>query len=103
MLSLKPGVDVFGIRPELVIAVMVAERIWSGYGIGLTLTSARDGRHSETSLHYAGAAVDFRIHGMSSDALAEAVRALKESLGRDFDVILETDHVHVEYQPRGRV
>lgn len=100
MLTIKPGVDVFGIRPEVVLAIVVAERIWNSYGLGLTLTCSRDGKHSETSLHYAGAAVDLRTHGMASDALAEAVRTLKGALGRDYDVIIEPDHLHLEYQPR---
>lgn len=102
MLSIKPGVDVFGIRPELVLAIVVAERVWNGYGVGLTITCVRDGKHSETSLHYAGAAVDLRTHGMAGDILAEAVRTLKGALGRDYDVIVESDHVHLEFQPRWR-
>lgn len=102
MLSIKAGVQVGGLRPEMILAVMVAERIWSGFGVELVITSALDGKHSQTSLHYAGCAVDFRTNQMASDAIQEAARTLKEALGQDFDVIIEKDHVHVEFQPRGR-
>lgn len=100
MLSIKPGVKVAGIRPEMILAVMVAERVCERYGVDLVITSALDGKHSETSLHYSGCAVDLRNKEMASDAKDEAVRTLKESLGRDYDVILEVDHIHIEFQPR---
>ena len=100
MLAIKPGVDIFGMRPELLLGIFIAERIWAAFGVELVLTSVRDGKHSETSLHYAGCAADFRTNGIDPDILKEIVRQLKEKLGRDFDVIVEADHIHIEYQPR---
>lgn len=102
MIKLEPNVQTFGMRTELLLAIVIAERIWSGYGVDLVLTSMCDGKHSETSLHNAGAAVDMRSRDLASDAKVEAVKQLKAALGRDYDVILEVDHVHVEFQPRYR-
>lgn len=103
MLSIKPGASVFGLRPETLLGVLIAERIWAAYGIDLVLTEGSGGKHSETSLHNSGCAADLRSRDLGSDAKAECVRKLKEALGRDYDVVVEDDHIHLEYQPRSRV
>jgi hypothetical protein len=60
------------------------------------ITSARDGVHQEDSFHYKGQAIDLRTHHVL-DALT---REIKRSLGVDYDVINEGDHIHVEYDPK---
>ena len=49
------------------------------------------------SLHYAGCAVDLRF---PPDNAAGLKAALAEALGGDYDVVLEADHIHVEFQPK---
>lgn len=97
MIQLKAGVRTAGIRPEIVLALHVAEGIWQAQGRELVVTSLTDGRHSRTSLHYAGAAVDLRIWDLDAE---RARRELAEALGEDYDVVLEKDHIHCEFQPK---
>jgi hypothetical protein len=64
-----------------------------------TITSAREGNHSENSLHYTGEAIDLRIWYLTPRQRRIYVDDLKWVLGDDFDVVLEKNHIHVEYDP----
>lgn len=97
-MKLKPGVRVLGLRPEIVIAVQIAESIAVRHGQELVVTSGIDGSHSRGSEHYKGDAFDMRIWFFADP---RAVRDdLAAAMGADFDVILERDHIHVEYDPK---
>ncbi|MGE5486501.1 MAG: hypothetical protein ACM3ZB_01615 [bacterium] len=100
MLLLKPGVRIAGLRPETVLAVVTAERILEEMGVDCVITAALDGKHTAGSLHYSGAAVDIRSRELAPDDLKKLVARLRECLGEDFDVVLEIDHVHLEFQPK---
>lgn len=90
------------LSPQILLLIQVAEGIWAEDGDELTITSLADGAHSHTSLHYRGDAVDFRLYGIKDPA--RKVARLKERMGgannKDYDIILEGDHIHAEYQPR---
>ena len=47
MLSVKKGVKLNGLRPEMLFAVMVADRIYSENGIECVITSGTEGKHKE--------------------------------------------------------
>jgi hypothetical protein len=97
------SVRLTGMRPELLFAMMVANEVYAGHNEILVITSVNDGRHSLTSLHYAGCAFDCRTRCFPSHEYATAVALeIKRRLGLDFDVLFEGDHIHVEYQPRRR-
>lgn len=97
--SMKNGVRPFGLSPQIVLAIQIAAALWEEDGDELVITSLADSRHSHTSLHYAGCAVDFRTHDIFDPEYK--VERLKERLGgRDYDVLFEGDHIHLEYQPR---
>jgi len=64
----------------------------------LTVTSALDGVHKTGSLHYQGLAIDIRSRTLP-DELTIA-NELRDDLGPDYDVLLERDHIHIEYDPR---
>jgi hypothetical protein len=100
MPKLKPGVRLTGIRPEILVALMAAEHAYNRAGHELVVTSCVDSKHSRGSLHYSGAAVDLRTRDVPSDAMQGIVAEIRDSLGPDFDVTLEADHLHVEYQPK---
>ena len=100
-MKVKPGVKVQGVRPELVFALVIAEEVWRQLELPeLTVTSVLDGVHSATSLHYAGCAVDLRTRDFPTEVVPVVVAALKDRLGVDFDVVAESTHIHLEYQPR---
>jgi hypothetical protein len=106
--KLKAGVDVHGVRPELVLALQVAAAVYAGVGAEMVVTSLLDGRHRRGSFHYQGAAADLRVHVLPDDRDQRAgiAAAIGEALGEDFDVIYEghgtaNAHIHLEYQRKG--
>ena len=85
---------------------IVAE-LYRHHGHGWIITSINDGYHSHTSFHYSGNAIDYRTKHIPRDKVEDLAKDIKEALGVDFDVILESlnetnEHLHVEYQPRRR-
>ena len=100
MIRLKDDTVVLtGLRPEMLFAIRVAEAVYDP--VDLVITSVNDGRHSATSLHYAGCAVDIRTRNLPSEIAAVDVAAqIKDALNIDFDVLFEGDHIHIEWQPR---
>jgi len=64
------------------------------------ITSASDGAHSKGSKHYTGHALDFRTRNMTIAEKRSLVGLVTEALGKEFDIVLEEDHLHVEFQPK---
>ena len=57
------------------------------------VTSIREGTHSPGSLHYLGRAFDFEGQGVPKEEI-------KKALGKDWDVVIEPNHYHVELDPK---
>ena len=101
MLFLKAGVRIAGMRPEILLAAVAAERVYEKAGFECTITSCMDGQHMAGSLHYKGSAIDLRTKNVPrAIELKQIVDRLKECLGADFDVVVEADHIHVEFDPK---
>jgi hypothetical protein len=64
------------------------------------VTSGRDGEHQKASKHYQDMALDFRTFHLQFNELDTIVQAAKNTLGKDFDVVVEHDHLHVEFDPK---
>lgn len=99
-MTLKDGVRIIGVKPEIVLAMMVADGVYKSLGYELTITSVVEGKHSRGSIHYQGMAFDCRISNLSPAAPIMVRDAIKKALGYDFDVVLESDHIHCEWQPK---
>ena len=69
-------------------------------GYSLVVTSLEDGNHMKGSFHYVGRAADLRTRDIPPDVCKQLVRDIKASLGNDYDVVLEKDHIHLEYDPK---
>jgi hypothetical protein len=97
-------VTVENMHPRMTWAMFEADQIWFKLGQELIVTSGdeKTARHSRTSLHYAGAAADFRTNYFNDEEKNEARDNLALTLGADFDCILESDHLHCEWQPKRR-
>lgn len=102
MAAIKDGV-IFGpeIKHTTRTIIDAAEYAFGKYGIQPTITSAMDGNHMATSKHYTGDALDWRIwesdrQGVTNNIVFE----MRYYLGGDYDVVLESDHIHVEYDPK---
>mgnify|MGYP001593379548 CR=1 FL=1 len=79
-------------------AAIVAEMVYRQYGTDLVITSANDGKHGDKTLHHKGLALDLRTWTLNGREMQVAA-SLKKALGDDYDVVLEKDHIHVEYDP----
>lgn len=100
-MRIKPGVRVHGMNPELMLVALAAEGIWKKYGDKeVVITSVIDGVHKRSSYHYGGQAVDLRTRNFSTENKEKAADNLRTALGDDYVVILESDHIHVHFQPR---
>ena len=63
------------------------------------ITSLLDGVHSKNSLHYTGNAFDLRVWIYTEKQKKAVLYQLRKKLGINYDVINETDHIHVEFDP----
>lgn len=98
---LKSGVNPKGMRPEILLAVIVANEVYSLHGHNLVITSICDGVHSENSYHYSGLAIDCRTHYFDGrDETHKVANAIKERLGALYDVVVEATHIHIEFDER---
>lgn len=79
-------------------AAIIAEAVFAKYGSELVITSANDGKHRQDSLHYKGRALDLRTWHVSGREW-QVAKDLQRALGDDFDVVAESDHIHLELDP----
>lgn len=100
-LSIKPGAV---LPPTLAMSVMVTS-VYDAFkeeGYDCVITAGIDGKHSAGSLHYVGLALDFRSRTIPSGERERMKTKLAERLP-GFDVVLEADHYHIEYQPKSPI
>lgn len=94
-------VKIQGIRPEFLFALLVANEVYTSCGYSMVITSLDDGKHSDASLHYSGCGGDLRIRNIGNKDHILLIHAeIKRRLNKDFDVVLEHNHIHIEYQPK---
>lgn len=97
---LKMGVDVSRLKRPIRRILNDVDRIYRNLtGREAVITSTYEGTHSPSSLHYANLAVDIRL---PHTKVGEVLRAIKLAIGEDYDVVLEKDHIHIEYDPKRR-
>jgi uncharacterized protein YcbK (DUF882 family) len=107
MVIIKPGVNITGLHPKMQMALDWAEECYEEKGHALIITSAyRDVNTnrmvggSPFSKHLDGKAVDCRIWNIGVDThriYGKIKRGLED---HGFDVILESNHIHIEYDPK---
>ena len=94
---IKAGVDISRLRPEIRKRLNeIAVIVWETEHEELVITSTYEGAHSDGSLHYANLAIDIRRKKGQEYSYNE----IKIALGDDYDVVLEADHIHIEYDPK---
>lgn len=71
-------------------------------GTRLVITSTTEGQHMTNSLHAKGLAIDVRTRNLSYGDRTELFNDLTAALSQmGFDIVLEGDHIHIEYDPKG--
>lgn len=98
--SIKPGVDISGVSAEIALIIPIVQNIFEFHGSPMVITSVLDGDHSLTSLHYIGHAIDFRTRTLATTSQKALTQDISDALGPQFDVILESNHLHIEFQPK---
>lgn len=96
-MQIRSNVRLAGLCPQLVLGLIVVERLSYNEGLDFVISSVTDGLHSWKSLHYVGHAVDIVFDQPVGPSF---LMALKKSLGSEYDVVNESSHVHIEYQPK---
>lgn len=99
-MKLKDGVSLEGVQWQMFAAAVKAEAVYKRYGYELTITAGTDGQHGVHSLHYTGLALDCRTRDVEAAQVPRLQREIAQELGKDYDVVLESDHIHVEYDPK---
>ena len=100
-MKIKKGVIMAGIQLPMRKVLIVAEKVFSEYGVELVITSCLDGVHSAGSFHPFGLAVDLRTRTFDSTAAIKlAMERIRRELGKDYDIVFEGDHMHIEYDPK---
>jgi len=98
-MKIKSGVEVNGLKVEILLAVIIAREIYASLGVELVITEATGGKHGHGSFHYIGMAIDLRTRDFM-DKGRQASDLLKKFLGEEYDVVLEKDHIHIEFNPK---
>lgn len=101
-MKLKNGnVRIENLIPIMKKSLAIIERICKeeeGNDYEMTITSGNDGTHKKNSLHYINRAIDIRSKDMKKPLWVSII--IKKKLGKNYDVILEKDHIHIEYDPK---
>lgn len=101
MLKVKPGVKPVTLYIAAAVA-NVAEAL--RLPADMVITSGNDSQHMAGSKHYTDEALDFRTKHLTPHDRGLLVAGVKEKLGKDYDVVLESvggpnEHLHVEHDP----
>jgi hypothetical protein len=88
-----------GVQPEILYAMLVTETVYLSMGYDFTITALTEGKEwrSPRSLHPPGLAFDCRTRHIPDRMLDELVARVKGALGPEYDVVLESDHLHIEF------
>lgn len=88
--------------PRSVIICAATFNAWleCGFAGECWVTSLNDSGHMQGSKHYTDEAADFRTRGLKTSDIERWAKVCKRRLGRSYDVVVESDHLHIEYDPK---
>lgn len=100
----KKGVNAKDVNLKLWEAIYKVAGYYAIYNTPLVITSLNDSKHMRGSKHYEGNGVDFRTYtlpgGYTGKAANSIVHMIRNAMDDKFDVVLERDHIHLEYDPK---
>lgn len=98
MVRFKKSVLLEKLHHKMIPAIEKAEQIYYDAGQDLWITSMNDSH--KVGLHPKGRAMDTRTRFFTLQEKHIVYTKIKAVLGREFDVVLEDDHIHIEYDPK---
>jgi hypothetical protein len=110
---LKPGVDLRNLAPQWAIGYPIIQQCYHSRGFSCVVTNGNERTPEQlaakpSTLHPSGRALDFRTKHIPMREKLSVQTLVKESLGAQWDVILEhigmeQEHLHAEFQPKDSV
>jgi hypothetical protein len=104
MIRFKETVDLRVMQPQLVFALILCDQVYGSMGYNemwITSVSDTDPSRVKGSLHPVGKAADLRFPktmvGNPLTVWKPLANALASRLGKQYDVVLEIDHIHIEF------
>jgi hypothetical protein len=89
-----------GLKTEIAMTIPVIVDVANKFHKDVVLTSGTDRKHGRASLHYVGLGLDITWAMFNREDAQHFARQLAMQLGHKYDVVLEDDHIHLEYQPK---
>lgn len=110
-MTLKPGVRVVGIKPEILLALTITDGVYRDLKLRCEVKSIVDGNHDggpyHTSSHYSGTSFDVTIPPVETFQAGnttpeELLAELKARLGTEFFTSMNqaASHIHISYMPQ---
>ena len=99
MITFKPGV-IIHFNDILNTILDKVGPVYALHGYKCVVTAGRDGKHMEGSKHYDDHALDFRTRDIKQVDLNPILWEIRQQLGNHYDVVLETTHLHLEWDPK---
>lgn len=99
----KQGVKFYGVKTETLAGIMIASFVYYRNGHALTvlkLVTENPGVERLRTAHDQGLAFDIRTQMIAKAKQPAMVMSLKDALGDDYDVVLEKDHIHIEFDTK---
>jgi hypothetical protein len=101
MIHFKPEVQIGFFRTQLLCMLLNASMFSNRTGINLHVSSIDDGTHpgsaTNTTDHGLSLAMDLNVDSGKAEDREALYQYLRKVMPRDYDVIAETDHVHVQW------
>jgi hypothetical protein len=101
--QLKPGCQARGVQPEILLALQIIDGVYGILGVPLwDVTELTGSKHMTGSKHYIGQGADLRLpsrYVTQGGVDSAAARMMRERLGAEYDVVVESNHVHLEFDP----
>jgi hypothetical protein len=102
-MKIKKGVILEGMKPPTLYAAGVCDQTWDGMKRIFVMSSGLEGVHPDKrNIHGNGWAFDIRTRDLPKwqvDSFALMLKHRLDPLG--FDVVVEGNHIHIEYDPKG--
>lgn len=103
-MTTKDGVQLAGLHPRVMLRLPDIEEVTKFiFTRGAIIKSALDGSHGEGSLHSRGRAIDLHTSDQPRSKAMGYEEMMRQRLGRDWEVVLKPDHLHVEWNPQHNV
>lgn len=96
----KDGVKVDGVKIETIELMLFLNTFFVRVlSKDFIVTSCTDGKHMKNSKHYIGYAIDIRTRHLTPRDIITLVSWFKMYHDDEYDMVVEKDHIHVEYDP----